>query len=167
MCFCYVLVQNSGYPTKTQHWSSDFHKYWHLFLTYIGRDKMTSISLTISLRFVHKGSINNIPVLVQIIAWCQTVDKPLSEPMMVNLLTHICDTRPQWASTFNLFYCHILMNWWRAWHFCLSHFQWCNGRHLMFHTHIRTQIASMFIFCPLFFNQTIYSVLIFWVSLYF
>ena len=26
-------------------------------------------------------------------------DKPLSEPMMVNLLTHICVARPQWVNT--------------------------------------------------------------------
>ena len=31
-------------------------------------------------------------------AWRQPGDKPLSEPMMVNLLTHICVTRPQWVN---------------------------------------------------------------------
>ena len=36
----------------------------------------------ISLKFVPKGPINNIPALVQIMAWRQTGDKPLSEPMM-------------------------------------------------------------------------------------
>ena len=30
-------------------------------------------------------------------AWRRTGDKPLSEPMMVCLLTHICVTRPQWV----------------------------------------------------------------------
>ena len=35
------------------------------------------------------GIINNIPALVQIMAWCWRGDKPLSEPMMVSLLTHI------------------------------------------------------------------------------
>ena len=30
-------------------------------------------------------------------AWCRPGDKPLSEPMMVRLLTHICVTRPQWV----------------------------------------------------------------------
>ena len=42
--------------------------------------------------------INNIPALVQIMAWRRPGDKPLSEPMMVNLLTHICVTRPQWIN---------------------------------------------------------------------
>ena len=30
-------------------------------------------------------------------AWCRPGDNPLSEPMMVSLLTHVCITRPQWA----------------------------------------------------------------------
>ena len=30
-------------------------------------------------------------------AWRRPGDKPLSEPMMENLLTHICVTRPQWV----------------------------------------------------------------------
>ena len=53
------------------------------------------ISNKISLKFVPKGLINNIPALVQIMAWRRSGDKPLSEPMMVSLLTHICVTRPQ------------------------------------------------------------------------
>ena len=43
--------------------------------------------------------MNNIPTLVQIMAWRRPGDKPLSEPMMVILLTHICVTRPQWVKT--------------------------------------------------------------------
>ena len=53
------------------------------------------ISIKISLKFVPKGSINKIPALVQIMAWHRPGDKPLSEPMMVSLLTHICVTRLQ------------------------------------------------------------------------
>ena len=41
------------------------------------------ILIKISLKFVHKGPINNIPALVQIMAWCRPGDKPLSEPMLV------------------------------------------------------------------------------------
>ena len=55
------------------------------------------IPVKLSLKFVPKGPINNIPALVQIMAWCRQGDKPLSEPMMVSLLTHICATRPQWV----------------------------------------------------------------------
>ena len=52
----------------------------------------------ISLKFVPKVRINNIPSLFQIMAWCRPGDKPLSKPMMVSLLTHICVTRPQWVN---------------------------------------------------------------------
>ena len=55
------------------------------------------IPMKISLKFVPKGSINNIPALVQIMTWRRPGDKPLSELMMVNLPTHICVTRPQWV----------------------------------------------------------------------
>ena len=55
------------------------------------------ILITISLKFVAKGPINNIPAMVQIIARRRPGDKPLSEPMMVILLMRICVTRPQWA----------------------------------------------------------------------
>ena len=81
-------------------------------LTHWGRDKMNDISrhfkwifvneniwipIKIWLKFVSKGSINNIPALVQIMAWGRPGHKPLSEPMTVNLPTHICITRPQWV----------------------------------------------------------------------
>ena len=46
---------------------------------------------------VPNGPINNIPSLFQIMVWRRTGNKPLSEPMMVGLLTHICVTRPQWV----------------------------------------------------------------------
>ena len=55
------------------------------------------ISNKISLKFVPKVPINNIPALVQILAWRRSGDKPLSEPMMVSLLMHICVNRPQWV----------------------------------------------------------------------
>ena len=35
-------------------------------------------------------------VLVQIMAWHRPGDKPLSEPMMVCLLIHLCVIRPHW-----------------------------------------------------------------------
>ena len=54
--------------------------------------------IKISLKFVPKGLINNIPSLVQIMAWRRPGNKPLCEPMMVILSTHICVTRPQWVN---------------------------------------------------------------------
>ena len=55
------------------------------------------IAIKISLKFVPKDSINNITALIQIMAWRRPGDKPISDPMMVILPTHICVTRPQWA----------------------------------------------------------------------
>ena len=57
------------------------------------------ISIKFSLKFVPKVPINNIPALVQIMAWRRPGDKPLSQPMMVRLPTHICVTQPQWVNT--------------------------------------------------------------------
>ena len=80
-------------------------------LTHWGRDDIFKciflnenvyISINISLKFVPKGPINNIPALVPIMAWRRSGDKPLSEPMMASLLTHICVTRPQWVKLINL-----------------------------------------------------------------
>ena len=45
---------------------------------------------------VLKVRMNNIPALVQIMAWRRPGDKPLSGPMMVSLLTYICVIRPEW-----------------------------------------------------------------------
>ena len=52
----------------------------------------------VSLEFAPWVSINNILVLVQIMAWCQS----LFEPMMVSLLMHICITRLRWGNDSNL-----------------------------------------------------------------
>ena len=61
-------------------------------------NKNVWISINISLKFVPKSLLNNIPSLVQIMAWHRPGGKPLSEPMMVSLLTHICAIRPQWVN---------------------------------------------------------------------
>ena len=76
-----------------------------LLLTHLPRDKMAAISQTIfldaflwmksfkiltkiSLKFVPKGSIDNNPTLVSIMAWRGIGNKPLSEAM----LTQFTDT---------------------------------------------------------------------------
>ena len=60
----------------------------------ISLNENVSISIKISLKFVPEGPINNNSALVQIMAWRRPGDKPLSEPMVASLLTHICVTRP-------------------------------------------------------------------------
>ena len=52
-------------------------------------NKNVRILINISLKFVPKGPINNNLALVQIMAWCRSGDKPLSEPMMVSLLASL------------------------------------------------------------------------------
>ena len=76
------------------------------------------ISIKISLKFVPEGPINNILALVQIMAWRRPGDKPLSEPMMVILLTHIHVTRPQWVKMPLL-----LISAWASWHIAGIYFQ--------------------------------------------
>ena len=49
---------------------------------YIFLNENIYILIKISLKFVPKGPINNIPALVQIMARHRPGDKPLSEPMM-------------------------------------------------------------------------------------
>ena len=56
------------------------------------------ILFKISLKVVPKGPVNNIPALVLIKACCRPGNTPLSEPMMVSLLTLICITRPPWVN---------------------------------------------------------------------
>ena len=81
------------------------------------------IPIKISLKFVHKCQINNIPALFQIMAWRRLGDKPLSGSMMVRLSTHICVTRPQWVLTYTnldwiwIMLIHICM-WYAVVEFC-------------------------------------------------
>ena len=75
----------------------------HIFL-----NESVYISIKISLKFVPKGPIDNIPALVHIMAWPRPGDKPWSEPMLVRLSTHICVTRPQWVNNpINALFDHI------------------------------------------------------------
>ena len=81
-----------------------------IFLNENGR-----LSIEISLKLVPKDPINNIPALIQIMTWRWPGDKPLSEPIMVRLLMHICITRPEWVKTSVKYaidiYIYIKLNW--------------------------------------------------------
>ena len=84
-----VALVNTLRPRQNgRHFADDTFKY--IFL-----NENVIISAKMSPKFVPKGPIDNIPALVQIMAWCRPGYKPLSEPMMVRLPTHICVTRPQ------------------------------------------------------------------------
>ena len=82
---------------NTLRWEQNGHHFPNNILKWIFFDKNAWISIKISLKFVHRGPMNNILVLVQIMAWRRPGGKPLSEPMMVRLLLHICITLPQWV----------------------------------------------------------------------
>ena len=89
---CQCILFNTLRPRRNeQHFADDIFK--RIFF-----NENVWISIKISLKFVPKDPINNIPALVQIMAWRRSGDKPLSEPMMVSLPTHICATRPQWVN---------------------------------------------------------------------
>ena len=64
-------------------------------IKYIFFNENVWISIKMSLKFGPQGPINNIPALVQIMAWRRSGDKPLSEPIVVSLQTHVCVTWPQ------------------------------------------------------------------------
>ena len=55
------------------------------------------IPIKLSWKFVPKCPINNIPALIQIMAWHSPGSKPLSEPIVVSLPMHMCITLPQWV----------------------------------------------------------------------
>ena len=76
------------------------------------------ISIEVSLKFVPNGTVNNIPGLGQIMAWPRPGNKPLSEPMMVSLLTHICVTCPQLVNVVAVIY--LLGKISRRWNSCWS-----------------------------------------------
>ena len=99
-------------PVNTLRPSQDGRHFPDDILRWIFLNENSWILINISLKFVPRVPINNIPALVQIMAWRRPGDKPLSEPMMVSLLTHICVTRPQWVN--NMLTLVQIMSWHRA-----------------------------------------------------
>ena len=77
------------------------------------------ISIKIPLALIPKGQINNIPVLVEIMAWRRPDDKPLAGPMTVRSLTYMCVTQPQWVK-------HLV--WWNY----IQHLSWWDNSALKF-----------------------------------
>ena len=64
---------------------------------YIFVNEKFYISINISLKFVPKGPINNIPALVRIMAFCRIGDELLSHQSWPSSLTRICGTRGRWV----------------------------------------------------------------------
>ena len=73
----WVIKFNTLRPRRNVHHFADA-TFKHVFLNWNIR-----ILIKISLVFVPDSPINNNPTLVQVMAWSQPYDKPLSEPMMI------------------------------------------------------------------------------------
>ena len=101
------------------------------------------ILTVISMKFVVRVQLTILQHLVQIMAWRRPGDKPLSEPMMVSLLTHICLTRPQWVNGWILMFANfhyelitgVVVCKWKPSTFSLSFtaYQMISSRTVMFH----------------------------------
>ena len=80
---------NEMLNVNVKHWSSPTGRNGRHFAddNYIFLNQNDRILIRISLKFVPRSPADNIPLLVQIMAWCQSGDKPVSEPM----LTHFTD----------------------------------------------------------------------------
>ena len=112
-CCGYIISSQWMHVIHLPTFSALFHRHWGNFNTLRPRQNSrhfpddifnciflndnVCISIKISLKVISTGPINNIPALVQTMAWRRPGDKPLSEPVMVSLLTHVCVTRPQWV----------------------------------------------------------------------
>ena len=93
----FILRQGPGVFPEFHVWSINSLRprhYGHQFtddiFKCISLNENVWILLQILLKLVPEVQIDNIPALVSIMAWCRPGDKPLSEPMMASLLTHIC-----------------------------------------------------------------------------
>ena len=89
-CFSSIAVDTLRPRQNGRHFTDDIFKC-------IFMNENVWFPIKISLKFVPKGLIKNILALVPIMAWRRQGNKPLSEPMMVRLSTHICIPRPQWV----------------------------------------------------------------------
>ena len=83
MCNFQIHFNTLRLRQNGRHFGDDTFK--HIF-----SNETVIISIKMSLKFVPKGPMSNIPALVQIMAW--------RLPMMVSLLAHICATLPQWVN---------------------------------------------------------------------
>ena len=93
-------LHNTGWNTlgprqRRRHFADDIFRC-------ISINENVLISFKMLLKFVPNVTNDNIPALSQIIAWRRPGKKPLSEPVVASLLTHICVTRPQWVKRYEL-----------------------------------------------------------------
>ena len=90
MCIKNVLLTNLRTTQNGHYFPADIFKCIFHDWKYV-----MYILIKVSLKFVPKGPINDIPALGQILAWRHPDSKPSSEPMVVSLLMHKCITQLQ------------------------------------------------------------------------
>ena len=98
ICWCVIIVRHCNLHLWYDHKAATSHhnkvntlrlrQNGHHFADNIFKciflNKKVGILIIISLKFVPRGRINNLPTLVQIMAWCRWGYKPLFEPMMAS-----------------------------------------------------------------------------------
>ena len=78
---------------KTLSLRQDGHYFQTTFWNTFSSMKTFEFWLKYQLMFVHRGLSDNKSALIWEMAWCQTGDRPLSEPMMTKFTMHICIMR--------------------------------------------------------------------------
>ena len=80
LCYSLVFIKTLRPRQNGHHFADDI-------LWYISLNGNALISIKIPMTFVPKDPITTFPALFQIMAWRRTDDKPLYEPMLINLPT--------------------------------------------------------------------------------
>ena len=116
MCILYrfVFVRSHDTVLNTQRPRQNGRHFAHDIFKRTFLNENFRIPIEMSLKFVPKSPINNIPALVLIMGWHRPGDKSLSEPMVVRLPTHACVARPQWVQmkiTCYIMYLASLIGW--------------------------------------------------------
>ena len=93
-CIKYCVSHRRSFDSFLTHWRNGHNFADDPFKRILLNETFRS-AFKISLTFAPKGPVNNIEAFVQIMAWCRPGDKPLSEPMIMSLLTHVCVHWPQ------------------------------------------------------------------------
>ena len=73
-----IYAFSSGYIINTLRLRQDGRHFADDIFKRIFPNENVWISIDISLKFIPKGPIDNIPAMVQVMAWCWSGDKPFS-----------------------------------------------------------------------------------------
>ena len=91
-CCSFIIINTLRLRQNGRHFPDNIFKW--IFV-----NENVWILIKVSLKFVPKGSIDNNPAPVQIMAWRRIGDKPLSEPMLTWFTDAYMRTRWRWVNT--------------------------------------------------------------------